>query len=352
MLRSLRQLPRPVAPPLPCSSRVNIVYLYFTNCDPCESEYLRLFDESVTLWTRDIAPKSVHVEANNYLKKQDIGRVLFDVFNVSRNMFGHSLLFIYGDGEGFVFSFPDGDHDIPAAIRYLARNAVSGSLNFPRVQAAVTFGLGLMVGTDPCFIAVMSSLYVSSDTTKKHLAGRVLAIAIGTAYAYIVLSFASLRAADLWSSLPLTWLTALVAVFLAVALLIDGLYGLLARLRGLQESPLLFKTPKKLASEIRRLIDTDSLVTDMLLGTFLAVFKLPCMAPQLLIVMLSSPGEFLPNVVAFASGILSSAIAMAVLVVLGIICTDRLIAVRWYGRSIQRIVIGTIMGWTAFKLLS
>jgi len=352
ILRSLRQLPRPLASAIPCSSRANIVYLYFTNCDPCESEYLRLFSESVLLWTRDLAPSLVHVEATNYLKDREAGRIFFDAFNVSRNMSGHSLLFIYSENEGFVFEFPDGSNDVPVAISYLTGSPSPIMPGPPTVQAAATYGLGLMVGTDPCFTAVVSSLYVSGGASRRSAARRVLAMAAGVAYAYTLLSFASICVEDLWSSVPLTSLTSVVTLFLALALIIDGVYSLTMKLKGFQAKSLLFKTPRKLTVVMARLLRRDTIEIDMVLGAFVAIFKLPCMAPQIFIVMLSSEKEFLLNVAAFAFGVASSAITIAILIILGIICTEKLVTLRWYGKSIQRIVIAIILAWTAFALLS
>jgi type IV secretory pathway VirB2 component (pilin) len=75
------------------------------------------------------------------------------------------------------------------------------------------------------------------------------------------------------------------------------------------------------------------------------------MAPQLLIVMLSGPRQFLLNVITFTFGIISSTIVIAVLIALGIMCTNRLLTVRWYGRSVQRIIIGAAIAFTALTLL-
>lgn len=179
-------------------------------------------------------------------------------------------------------------------------------------------------------------------------------MATGVVYAYIVLLLfsVSLQTTNLWSFLPFTRITSIVVLLVAVALLIDGGYSLLAKLRGSNVSSLLFKTPSDIASVIRRIVGIESLPADVLLGSFLAVFKLPCMAPQLFIVMLLEPRKLLPYVIAFTSGVLSSTIAIAILIAIGIMGTANLLRVKWYGRSIQRIAVGLIMGWAAVTLLS
>lgn len=354
IFRNIGQQARPISSDLPSHAKINIVYLYFTYCLVCEREYLESFQAHVPALIGNLSVGSIYVDAINYAIRQEMGGKFFEAFNVSRSLVGRPLLFVFGEGEGFVFDFPQGAYSIPAAVDYLVGDVASLKSEPRPFQAFATYALGLMVGTDPCFIAVASYLYVLSGTSRRRVAKRVLAMATGVVYAYIVLLLfsVSLQTTNLWSFLPFTRITSIVMLLVAVALLIDGGYSLLAKLRGSNVSSLLFKTPSDIASVIRRIVGIESLPADVLLGSFLAVFKLPCMAPQLFIVMLLEPRKLLPYVIAFTSGVLSSTIAIAILIAIGIMGTANLLRVKWYGRSIQRIAVGLIMGWAALTLLS